>query len=359
MRTIVEDLLILAKMDEGALVLAADPVDLTLLAGSVLTAMAPLAERRTFGSSCTDGPAVRIVGDADRLREVVRNLVDNAIKYATPEAAWRSPCAATETPGELTVANTGRRSRRRRCRTSSTASTAWMRRGAATPAAAGSGSPSCGSSWRRRAAACGPATRAPARCSAAGYRSPYGADACGARYALVGRGRSLFVDRRSRRRSSLRALARVMRVMQEFIDVGDTRDPVFKDAVEAALVLGDIDRAREIMQMVPRSPGKALADAGCGGGRLWRAHRRTDRPGARNDDRGFREAERLSLEIDWPFMRARYQLDHAEWLASQGCTDEAIEFAADAGATFRELRATPWLVRAESITSQPVEAAGG
>ena len=76
-------------------------------------------------------------------------------------------------------------------------------------------------------------------------------------------------------------------------------------------------------------------------------------------DRGFREAERLSLEIDRPFMRARYQLDHAEWLASQGCTGEAIEFAADAGATFRELRATPWLVRAESITSQPVEAAGG
>ncbi len=46
MRAIVEDLLILAKMDEGALTFAADPVDLPPLVDSVVTAMTPLAERR-------------------------------------------------------------------------------------------------------------------------------------------------------------------------------------------------------------------------------------------------------------------------------------------------------------------------
>ncbi len=107
MRTIVEDLLILAKMDEGALVLAADPVDLTLLADNVLTAMAPLAERRDVRLELTDGPAVRIVGDADRLREVVRNLVDNAIKYATPRSSVEVSVRGDGDTGELTVSNTG------------------------------------------------------------------------------------------------------------------------------------------------------------------------------------------------------------------------------------------------------------
>ena len=76
-------------------------------------------------------------------------------------------------------------------------------------------------------------------------------------------------------------------------------------------------------------------------------------------DHGLRQAERLSREIDRPFMYARYQLSHAEWLRSQDRTGEAIESAADAGATFRALGATPWLMRAESVVAEPAEAAGG
>ena len=141
-----------------------------------------------------------------------------------------------------------------------------------------------------------------------------------------------------------------MRVIQEFMEIGDQRNPVFKDAVEesldAALALGDIDRAQEIVQMVraiPKGRRSPMLDAAAAG------------YGARIDaltggdpetiDHGFRQAERLSREIDRPFMCARYQLTHAEWLHSEGRTGEAIEFAADAGATFRSLRATPWLAR--------------
>ena len=160
------------------------------------------------------------------------------------------------------------------------------------------------------------------------------------------------------------ALTRSMRVLQEFMDGGDQRNPIFKDAVEesldAALVLGDIDHAREIMQMVRalppgrRSPMLDAAAAGYGArlGALTGEAPETI-------DHGLRQAERLSREIDRPFMYARYQLSHAEWLRSQDRTGEAIDSAADAGATFRALGATPWLMRAESVVAEPAEAAGG
>jgi hypothetical protein len=64
---------------------------------------------------------------------------------------------------------------------------------------------------------------------------------------------------------------------------------------------------------------------------------------------GFRQAEHLYGTIDRRFGLTRFQLHHAEWLASEGRPGEAIELAAVAGDAFRRLRATPWLERAEAI----------
>ena len=107
MRAIVEDLLILAKMDEGALMLAADPVDLPELVGSVVTAMTPLADRREVHLQRTSAGAVRVLGDADRLAQVVRNLVDNAIKYSSRGTRVVVSVRGDGDAGELTVADTG------------------------------------------------------------------------------------------------------------------------------------------------------------------------------------------------------------------------------------------------------------
>jgi heavy metal sensor kinase len=107
MRAIVEDLLILAKMDEGALTLSADPVDLPQLVAGVLTAMNPLASRREVSLDHTSAGAVQVIGDADRLRQVVRNLVDNAIKYSSPGSRVVVSVHRDGDAAELTVADTG------------------------------------------------------------------------------------------------------------------------------------------------------------------------------------------------------------------------------------------------------------
>jgi signal transduction histidine kinase len=68
----VDDLLTLAGADGGALVLDCEAVDLATLAAEV----AP-------GVPVAGGPAI-VTGDPERLRQAIRNLVDNAIAYGPP-----------------------------------------------------------------------------------------------------------------------------------------------------------------------------------------------------------------------------------------------------------------------------------
>lgn len=107
MSSIVNDLLLLAKMDEGALTMAEDPLDLAQLADRVRTPMTPLAQRRGIEFELDAPDPVWVTGDAERLREVVRNLVDNAIKYSTHGTTVVISVHRTADAGELTVANAG------------------------------------------------------------------------------------------------------------------------------------------------------------------------------------------------------------------------------------------------------------
>lgn len=81
---LVEDLLMLARLDEqrpGR----AEPVDLTVLAGDAVHDAKGLAPQRPFtlvGLRPGTGPAsCLVVGDQDRLRQVVANLVANAVRH--------------------------------------------------------------------------------------------------------------------------------------------------------------------------------------------------------------------------------------------------------------------------------------
>ncbi len=107
MSAIVEDLLLLARMDEGALALAAEPVDLPPLTGDVLMTLTPLAESREVHLELVTDHPTRVVGDPGRIREVLRNLVDNAIKYAPAESLVLVKVRGTQEGGEVTVANSG------------------------------------------------------------------------------------------------------------------------------------------------------------------------------------------------------------------------------------------------------------
>lgn len=80
---LVEDLLLLARTDQGR-PLDSEPVDLASVATEVVGNARVAHRDRSIGLTVPDGAVV--LGDGDRLRQVVGNLVDNAIQH-TPESA--------------------------------------------------------------------------------------------------------------------------------------------------------------------------------------------------------------------------------------------------------------------------------
>lgn len=81
MTRIVRNLLTLARFDEGTLRLLRAPVPLCDLAQESVASMATLAKERGVAVAVT-GDDAEISGDAEYLRLVVTNLVENAIKYS-------------------------------------------------------------------------------------------------------------------------------------------------------------------------------------------------------------------------------------------------------------------------------------
>ena len=76
----VDDMLMLARADEGQLVLIREPLDLLEVASEVREALAPMA-----GSADVDvriqGSTAPVLADRRRIEQVVRNLLANAIRY--------------------------------------------------------------------------------------------------------------------------------------------------------------------------------------------------------------------------------------------------------------------------------------
>jgi signal transduction histidine kinase len=77
----VDDLLVLASLDEGRLALLIEPLDLHDVVSRAATSLHSLAGTRSV-SLVIDGPAAPALGDADRLGHAVRNLIENAIKFS-------------------------------------------------------------------------------------------------------------------------------------------------------------------------------------------------------------------------------------------------------------------------------------
>ncbi len=83
MKTLVEDLLTLARADSGRLELRVEPIDLGQIARNCASAMMPLARPRNIRINLQAGPAP-FKGDAARMEQVLTNLLNNAIQYNRP-----------------------------------------------------------------------------------------------------------------------------------------------------------------------------------------------------------------------------------------------------------------------------------
>jgi heavy metal sensor kinase len=106
MTAIVENLLTLARIDEGALKLLRAPVALSDVAEHVAGRLRPLADAKRIRLNVSGNGAV-VEGDRERLYQAVSNLVDNAVKYS--EAGGEVRISVWQRGGEagLTVADSG------------------------------------------------------------------------------------------------------------------------------------------------------------------------------------------------------------------------------------------------------------
>lgn len=84
MQHIIEDLLVLAKADAGQLITKFDVVDLDDLVAEEATRLKQISSIRLEMTGMSAG---RVRGDAERLRSVVRNLLENAVRHATQKVA--------------------------------------------------------------------------------------------------------------------------------------------------------------------------------------------------------------------------------------------------------------------------------
>jgi heavy metal sensor kinase len=85
MSHLVNDLLMLARMDSGQLAMEMAPLDLSDIALEAVERLGPLAERKNVRLETGDLPEVNIQGDRRYLLQMISNLVENGIKYTGGE----------------------------------------------------------------------------------------------------------------------------------------------------------------------------------------------------------------------------------------------------------------------------------
>lgn len=106
MKLLVEELLTLARSDAGRLKMDSVEVDLHRVVEDAVTMLRPLAEEHQVRLIVRAGEA-RVPGDANRLSQVVTNLLTNAIMYNRPEGEVAVTTNADGAEAVLTVTDTG------------------------------------------------------------------------------------------------------------------------------------------------------------------------------------------------------------------------------------------------------------
>jgi signal transduction histidine kinase len=101
----VDQLLELTALETGHIAITAVPVDLAAVTAAAVTAAQPAAAAHHI-TIHTDLPAqLTVPGDADRLRQLIDHLLDNAIKYSPTHTSTTLTLTTTDSTAMLTVTN--------------------------------------------------------------------------------------------------------------------------------------------------------------------------------------------------------------------------------------------------------------
>jgi class 3 adenylate cyclase/tetratricopeptide (TPR) repeat protein len=127
----------------------------------------------------------------------------------------------------------------------------------------------------------------------------------------------------------------------------------FPQALEAALAVGERDRAEELLTSIERLPSGRLAPSLRAHAARFRARLAVWDGDNRKAEDAFVGAAATFREFGMPFLLAVTLTEHAEWLAAEGRAGEAGPKLAEARETFVRLETTPWLDRVEAVAARP------
>jgi heavy metal sensor kinase len=104
---IVENLLLLARVEDGATGLEVREFNLQRVLQEAVSAMEILAREKSLALSLSPDGAIMMRGDEQKLKQVFLNLLDNAIKYTPPHGSVSVSASATADSVRITVQDTG------------------------------------------------------------------------------------------------------------------------------------------------------------------------------------------------------------------------------------------------------------
>ncbi|HZF37352.1 MAG TPA: ATP-binding protein, partial [Blastocatellia bacterium] len=105
---LIEDLLDVSRIASGKLSVQMRPVTLNSTAQGVVAGMRPAAEAKGIDLRLIEDEEIKLIGDADRLQQVVWNLLSNAIKFTPEGGRIEVELKRVGERAELRISDTGR-----------------------------------------------------------------------------------------------------------------------------------------------------------------------------------------------------------------------------------------------------------